>query len=95
MDSPISAKFNIGATREDKTLTYDTNVFAKEYNKTKKVGNIKPKTFFIKCKGNGHMDFTLLEDPINTIKKLSKLRDDGMITNEEFEEKKKELLEKI
>ena len=95
MDFPISAKFNVDATHEDKTITYDTNVFAKEYNKTKKVGKIKPKTYFIRCNGNGHMDFILLEDPINTIKKLFKLKDDEMITDKEFEEKKKELLDRI
>lgn len=35
------------------------------------------------------------QDPINQIKKLGELRDSGLITNEEFESKKKELLNKI
>lgn len=35
------------------------------------------------------------EDPINQIKKLNKLKEAGIITNDEFEKKKQELLERI
>jgi uncharacterized OB-fold protein len=35
------------------------------------------------------------EDPINQIKKLNELKEAGIITNDEFETKKKELLERI
>tara|TARA_B100001123_G_C14921665_1_gene871988 strand:+ start:200 stop:469 length:270 start_codon:yes stop_codon:yes gene_type:complete len=35
------------------------------------------------------------EDPIEKIRKLSQLKDDGIISEEEFEEKKKTLLKEI
>ena len=38
---------------------------------------------------------TISDDPIEKIKKLSQLKDDGIITKEEFEEKKKILLKEL
>ena len=37
----------------------------------------------------------ITEDPIDTIRRLSQLKDDGIISEEEFEEKKKTLLNEI
>ena len=90
---PVDIKANI--SREDKNITFDSNVFPKETNKIKKVGTIRSKTFLIKCNGNGHMDFENLSESTEIIKKLNKLRKDGIITDDEFESKKKKLLDKI
>ena len=95
MDLPFSAKLNIGLSHKGEHITYDSDVFPKETNKTKKIGTFKPKTFLIKCDGNGHMIFAKLEDPLEKIEKLAKLKDKNIITQTEFEEKKSKLLDKI
>lgn len=95
MGFPIAGKVNVDLGRKDINLTYDANVFPAETNKIAKVGMLRPKKFLVKCNGKGHMVFDKLEDPIEQIKKLSRLRDKKIITEEEFEHKKKELLGKI
>lgn len=51
--------------------------------------------FFNKKKKSAEEDSTSEEDPFETIKKLSELKEMGIITQEEFDSKKSELLSKI
>ncbi len=77
------------------TITTDTNVFPPETNKITTVGRIKQKKYHVECNGKGQMSFYALKDPVEHIREIAKLRDDGLITAEEFEQKKKELLKHI
>ena len=41
------------------------------------------------------MNYQKMSDPLEEIRELAKLRDDGLITSEEFEQKKKEQLDRL
>ena len=92
MDSPISGSAKISASYDNATITYDSHVFPPETNKIVKMGKIRSKTFNIICDGNGHITHKLMDDPLKTIERLRKLLDNGTITQDEFDQKKKELL---
>ena len=89
---PVSA--NLDVVYGDSTHTVDSNVFPPEVNKlvTHGIGRQK---IWIKCDGNGKMDFVYLKDPVEEIRRLGKLRDDGLLTNEKFEELSDVLLDRI
>ena len=95
MDFPVAGKVNVDFISKNIKTTYDTEVFPKETNKVTKIGMFRPKKFLIKCNGKGHMTFDKLQDPLEQIEQLSQLKDKLIITDEEFEQKKKELLDKI
>lgn len=77
------------------STTLDMNVFPLETNKIVTFGKLKQKKYLIQCNGNGHMGYKKMSDPLEEIRKLAKLRDDCLITSEEFEQKKKELLDRV
>lgn len=86
---------NIDLKNTKSTITLDTEVFPPETNKTTTVGRFRQKKYHIQCNGKGEMGFYVLKDPIEQLRELSKLRDEGVITDKDFEQKKKELLKKI
>ena len=92
---PIKLPLNIDWKSVSSTTTIDMNVFPPETNKIVTFGKIKQKKYFIQCNGNGHMNYQKMSDPLEEIRELAKLRDDGLITSEEFEQKKKEQLDRI
>jgi hypothetical protein len=49
----------------------------------------------IKCDGQGNFTITQLEDFDEKLRKLSKLRDEDIITKEQFEEYRKKILDKL
>lgn len=91
MDTPLSVRFD---AKYNKNISqYESNIFPKETNAITKIGVFRPKKFLVKCDGHGKMGFTKFEDPYETIKKFSKLKEEGRITKEEFEKTKKKILD--
>ena len=92
---PINANLSANYSNNNTTTTYDAHVFPPETNKMVKLGTIIKRNALVKCLGNGKMDITMIEDPIEKLKKLANLKDEGIITLEQFEQKRTELLDKI
>ena len=92
---PINATVSANYNNSNTTITYDSHVFPPETNKTVKLGTIIKRNALVKCLGNGKIDITMIEDPIEKLKKLADLKDKGIITLEQFEQKRTELLDKI
>ena len=93
--SPINADLSAHFSDSNITTTYDAHVFPPETNKTVKLGRIKKRNALIKCLGNGNMEITMIEDPMKKIEDLYHLKNKGIITSEQFEQKRIELLKKI
>ena len=93
--SGLKTDASLNASYQKMSLTLDSKTFPPETNKIENVGNILRKTFMVFCDSKGHMDFKHLADPVDAIKKLRKLTDDGVISEEDFERKKNELLGRI
>ena len=93
MDWPLSGKASVKHERNDVNITYDANIFPRETNKIIFTGRIKKKLLAVVCDGNGNMRFDLIQSPAQRIKEFAKLRKDGVITDEDFQKKKKEILE--
>ena len=69
-------------------------MFQPEVNKIVTKG-IRRQKFWIKCDGSGHMDFRHISDPLKEIEQLGKLKDKRLITEEQFEQAKMILLDRI
>ena len=91
----LKADASLNASYQKRSLTLDSKTFPPETNKIETVGNMLRKTFVVFCDSKGHMDFKHLADPVHAIKRLSELADDGVISKEDFERKKNELLGRI
>ena len=92
MGLPLSGRAYVGYERKDVNVAYDADVFPKETNKITKIGRLKIKKYLVKCDGNGHMSFDLIQSQVKHIEELAKLRERGILTNEEFQKEKKKLL---
>lgn len=77
-----------------RTLTTDSNVFPPEVNKIVTKG-IRREKFWIRCDGEGCMDFNHITNPLRSIEQLGKLKDKGLITDEQFEKARNVLLDRI
>lgn len=80
---------------EHKKITFDSKVYPPCTNKIEDLGRIKKRKFSIQCDGQGHMKIEQLMTPFEKIEKLGRLLDKGLISQDEFDEKKKEMLEGI
>ena len=94
-NSPFPVNIDLSSTREDSTITTDSNVFYPEVNKIVARGRIRKERFWVKCDGGGRMDFIRIADPIKEIERLGKLKDMGLITDEQFEKTKRSLLDRV
>ena len=92
--NPFPVSVDLKVSRENSTTTIDSNVFPPETNKILTKGALSDK-FWVKCDGKGNMNFHHLTDPIKTIKELGKLHNEGLITDEQFEQAKRILLDRI
>ena len=92
IDSPFAVKANLAALLKHVTVTTDSNVFPPETNKVSKVGILHPKKMWFVCDGDGNMYVRTIGNPIEQIRQLNNLKDEGLLTPEEFEDVKKRLL---
>lgn len=90
--SPITA--NLAASTKHLTTTTDSNLFPPEVNKIVTKG-MPPRKYWIVCDGEGRMYGRRIEDPIETLKRLAELLEDGLITEDEYQHAKTELLSKL
>lgn len=79
-------------SRKTKTLTFDSNVYPPETNKISTLGVIKPRKVCVVCNGKGSVTIQPLDVPAE-VERWCRLRDDGTITDEEFERQKKRLMD--
>lgn len=94
LDGPFSAKASL-ATTKHLTVTADSNVFEPETNKVTSIGWRRQKKLWFVCDGQGRMYARYLDDPIDMIKQLAKLKDAGLLTEEEFQHAKASLLSQL
>ena len=92
MDLPF--RTNIDIKYSSTKSKHESNVFPRETNLIAEVG-FPPKKYLVKCDGKGQMSFDIIEDPIKKIEKLSELMKKKAITEEEYETRKKKLLDDI
>lgn len=81
----------LSLSRETKTVTLDANVYPPETNKIATLGRIKARKVCVVCNGKGSVKVQPLDIPAE-VERWRKLRDAGTITDEEFEQQKKELM---
>ena len=74
---PVNASFNseLGYTKSVNRFEFDADVFPPCYSRTKQIGKLKPRTFYIKCDGKGHMDFREMITPNERMKRLDEWKD--------------------
>ena len=84
---------NLPYRRHDYNIKYDSDVFPRECNKVTNIGWLRQRKCLVKCNGDGKMSIIL--EPTQTINELHKLYKKGIITESDFEAKKKELLDSI
>lgn len=94
-DTPGLPDIRLGATTQHTTATVDSNVFPPETNKVSTVGRLKPKKYLFQCDGQGNMRLRYMDDPIKTLERLAKLRDKGVISEEDFQQAKAKLLDQL
>ena len=87
------AKLVYAKTEEKKV--FDSKNFPPCTNKIEDVGLVRKRKYLIKCDGYGHMGFVELKSPLQILEELAKLKDKGIITDEEFERKKSEILKTL
>lgn len=92
---PVRAEVKVGYEKVEEKKVYDYKNFPPCTNKIEDVGTLRKRKFLVKCDGRGGMKFDELKNPLQTIEELGKLKDKGYITEEEFLQKKKEILKKI
>ena len=77
------------------TVSKDSNMFPPETNKLIGLGVIKRKKMWVVCDNHGKMYFRHIQDPLDLIKDLSKLKDKGKLTEEEFQQGKAAALRQL
>ena len=97
-ESPIKADLgaNTSYKRKRNEIIIDNKTFPPCYDKTEQIGRIKTHKFIIKCDMN--KGFNFIEELIpfdEKIKKLKKLKDSGLITQEDFNKAKDRILDKL
>lgn len=87
----MSIRAWFGLSHENKTVTYDANVYPPEINKIVTLGRIRTRKVCVVCNGKGSVKVQPLDIPAE-IERLRKLRDEGTLSSDEFAQRKKELL---
>jgi len=75
-------------------ITLDSKVYPQCSNKIEEIGVIRKRKVHGECDGNGKISFKELMNPFEKIERLDKLRKKGLITDEEFENKTQEIMDK-
>lgn len=94
-DTPVLPDIRLSATTQHTTSTIDSNVFPPETNKVSTVGRLRPKKYLFQCDGKGNMRLRYMDDPIKTLARLAKLRDKGVISEDDFQQAKTRLLDQL
>lgn len=78
---------------DHKKITIDSKVYPPCTSKIEDLGRLRKRKFSIDCDGRGHMKLQQLMNPFEKIERLGRLLNKGLITQEEFDKKKKQILD--
>jgi Short C-terminal domain len=94
---PVSAKAGFEYDIEKKQITYifDMKNFPANSNKIEQVGLVRRRKFLIECNGRGGFNNKELRSPEDRLKAAKALRDKNLITEEEYNKKRNEILESL
>lgn len=96
-DFPIhagaEAKFGFDASKHE--YIFDSKVFPLHTQKTETVGRVRKHKFVITCNGQGGFSIEEISAFDEKIMRLSKLKDNGLINEKDYEEQKKKILDRI
>jgi hypothetical protein len=87
------ASFGYSISKEEHL--WDIKVFPPCFNKIEDTGRIRKRKFLISCNGKGTMHFSEIISKDEKIRRLQKLRQSGVITDEDFDNQKKRILEEF
>ena len=90
IEGSISGSYNV----HHQKITLDSKVYPQCSNKIEEIGILRKRKLHGVCDGQGKITFKELMNPFEKIERLDKLRKKGLISDEEFENKKKEILDK-
>ena len=91
----LAAGASLATIFKNVTVTTDSNTFPPETNKMTGLGVVRRKKMWVVCDGQGKMYFLHIQTPADTIRDLAKLRDDGLLTEEEFRQGKASALRQL
>lgn len=93
---PIKSETSASASyaRSHETFVFDSKVFPPCTNKIEDIGLIKRRKLSIICDGQGKMNIKEVLDPIQKLEKLKKALERGLISEEDYERKKQDILDK-
>lgn len=95
LDSIIPAGAALGTILQKFNRNPDLTTFPKETNVVSDLGVTNKVQLLIRCMGEGKFEVTYMKDPLQAIKELGKLRDDGVLTDEEFQREKDKQLDML
>ena len=90
LEGSVSSSYNVHHHK----ITLDSKVYPQCTSKVEEIGILRKRKFHGECDGQGKMHFKELMTPFEKIERLDKLRKKGSISDEEFESKKKEIMDK-
>lgn len=90
---PFSGEVSLAAATKRITVATESDEFKSETNKIVNLNWKRTKKKWIVCDGQGNMHVRSLDDPTKQIEEWAKLRDKGLITDEEFALAKAKLLD--
>ena len=93
---PVKAEATASASyhRSHETFVYDSKVYPPCTNKIEDVGLLRRRKLSIICDGQGKMNIKEILDPIQKLEKLKKAVKKGLITEEDYERKKQDILDR-
>ena len=90
IEGSISGSYDV----HHQKITLDSKVYPQCSNKIEEIGFLRKRKLHGVCDGQGKMNFKELMSPFEKIERLDKLRKKGLISDKEFNDKKKEILDK-
>lgn len=95
-DFPVKAIAEIGLNIKREKIIYDPQVFPSCNDKIVEIGQFWGRTkFIVHHDGKGHFSQREFTTPEDRFKRIEKLKEKRLITLEEYEKKRKEILDEI
>ena len=91
----LAAGASLAAIFKHVIVTTDSNTFPPETDKMTSIGMVRRKKMWVVCDGSGKMYFIHIQTLADVIRDLAKLRDEGALTEEEFQQSKASALRKL
>ena len=94
-DLPVKAHATASVSHsiDHRKLTFDSKVYTPCTNKIEDLGRLRKRKFSIICDMHGKMRLKQIMDPFEKLRKLNKLKQDGIINDEDYESKKQQILD--